>query len=166
MDREYEPGGAELAPPDARSLEARIRALPELSIGALRAAWTAAWDVPPPKGARRRLLMLGVAWKWQAKIHGGLPKPVAARLAALAAEFRQEGTPSSSRGRAGPAPQPRPGTRLIRIWRGERHEVQVTGSGYHWRGRDWRSLSAVAREITGCSRSGPRFFGLRDGRAP
>jgi hypothetical protein len=165
MDRENETGGAMAAPPDARSLAARIRALPELSIGALRAAWTAAWDAPPPKGARRRLLMLGVAWKWQAEIHGGLPKPLAARLAALEAAFRQTGAEEDAAPGGSGGKLPRPGTRLIRIWRGERHEVQVTGSGYRWRGRDWRSLSAVAREITGCRRNGPAFFGLRDGVA-
>jgi Protein of unknown function (DUF2924) len=166
MRRRNETGGADVAPPDARSLEARIRALPELPIGALRGAWTAAWDAPPPKGARRRLLMLGVAWKWQAEIHGGLPKPLAARLAAFEAQLRQTGAvEDAAPGRSG-GKLPRPGTRLIRIWRGERHEVQVTGTGYHWRGRDWRSLSAIARQITGGRRNGPRFFGLREGRAP
>ena len=47
-----------------------------------------------------------------------------------------------------------------------RHEVEVTESGYLWRGRCWTSLSSIAREITGTRRNGPAFFGLRDGDAP
>ena len=57
----------------------------------------------------------------------------------------------------------RPGSRLIRIWKADRHEVEVTEAGYLWRGESWASLSAVAREITGTRRNGPAFFGLRDG---
>ena len=55
-----------------------------------------------------------------------------------------------------------PGTRLIRVWKGERHEVQVTETGYLWRGHSWKSLSAIARAITGGRRNGPAFFGLRE----
>jgi hypothetical protein len=56
-----------------------------------------------------------------------------------------------------------PGTQLIRIWKGDPHEVRVTETGYLWRGRSWASLSVIAREITGARRNGPAFFGLRDG---
>lgn len=150
---------------DARSLEHRIRALAERPIGELKQAWTEAWTVPPPKGARRRLMMLGIAWKWQAELHGGFGKPLERRLATLEAAFRQGGAPNLEGARASP-PRLRPGARLIRTWKGERHEVQVTGSGYHWRGRDWRSLSVIAREITGSRRNGPAFFGLRHGAGP
>jgi hypothetical protein len=48
------------------------------------------------------------------------------------------------------------------VWKGERQEVQVTESGYLWRGEGWTSLSAVARAITGSRRNGPAFFGLRE----
>ena len=58
-----ETGGADVAPPPAEALglAARIEALADLSIADLRQAWAAAWGTPPPKGARRRLLMLGIA---------------------------------------------------------------------------------------------------------
>ncbi len=59
----------------------------------------------------------------------------------------------------------RPGARLIREWNGETHEVLVTEEGFQWRGQKWRSLSAIAREITGTHWSGPRFFGVRTGRS-
>jgi hypothetical protein len=54
----------------------------------------------------------------------------------------------------------KPGATLVREWHGEEHTVVVTEDGFEWRGLHWRSLSAIAREITGVRWSGPRFFGL------
>ena len=85
-------GGAHPAPPDAPPLEQRIAGLAALPIGGLREAWAEAWGVPPPKGARRRLLMLGIAWKWQADVHGGLSRQLERRRTALEAGFRRRGT--------------------------------------------------------------------------
>ena len=110
--------------------------------------------------------MLGIAWKWQAELHGGYARSAERRLAALEADFRQRALP---RGRTGTDPSPErlpPGSRLIRVWKAEQHEVEVTETGYLWRGRSWASLSSIAREITGTRRNGPAFFGLRDGDAP
>jgi Protein of unknown function (DUF2924) len=53
------------------------------------------------------------------------------------------------------------GTKLLREWRGVMHEVTVIEGGYEHQGKRCRSLSAVAREITGTQWSGPLFFGLR-----
>jgi hypothetical protein len=53
----------------------------------------------------------------------------------------------------------KPGTRLIREWRGQTHEVTVLDEGYEWQGVRYRSLSPIARAITGSRWSGPRFFG-------
>jgi hypothetical protein len=159
-------GGAGSAPPSHQPLEDRIGALADLSVPELKAAWSEAWGVPPPKGARRRLLMLGIAWKWQAQIYGGFTKPLERRLAALEAGRRQTGAVTEAASRTARARRRlMPGNRMIRIWRGERHEVHVTEDGYLWRGRSWVSLSAIAREITGTRRNGPAFFGLRDGAA-
>ena len=55
-----------------------------------------------------------------------------------------------------------PGTMLIREWNGERHEVMVLDGGFEYQGRKFRSLSAVAKHITGTKWNGPLFFGLRD----
>jgi hypothetical protein len=55
-----------------------------------------------------------------------------------------------------------PGTILVREWGGDRHEVRVLESGFEYRGMPYRSLSALARLITGTSWNGPAFFGLRD----
>jgi hypothetical protein len=157
-----ETGGADVAPPLVEALAARIGALPELSIAELRNAWAAAWGAPPPKGARRRLLMLGIAWQWQAELHGGFSRSVERRLALLEAEHRQSRAATRYR-RPPPQTGLRPGSRLIRIWGAEQHEVEVSDNGYLWRGQSWASLSSVAREITGTRRNGPAFFGLRDG---
>jgi hypothetical protein len=154
-------GGADIAPL-ARVLEARIGALPGLSIAELRQAWAAAWGAPPPKGARRRLLRLGIAWKWQAELYGGVSRSAERRLESLEADFRQSCAPNPTGHRPS---EIRPGSRLIRVWKAEQHEVEVTETGYLWRGRSWASLSSVAREITGTRRNGPAFFGLRDGEA-
>jgi len=54
---------------------------------------------------------------------------------------------------------------MIREWDGERHEVTALQSGFEYRGIPYRSLSAVARKITGTRWNGPLFFGLRTGRA-
>src|SRR5450759_5281195 len=61
-------------------------------------------------------------------------------------------------------PRIRAGTRLIREWRGEKHEVMVDGSGYEYRGKKFASLSEIARHITGTRWSGPLFFGLKTGK--
>ena len=153
--------GAVSAPPDFPAPE-RINAVAELPIGDLRQAWSEAWGAPPPKGARRRLLMLGIAWKWQAAIHGGLPKSLERRLAALEAGHLRGGAVDGAASARTAIRRLMPGARLIRVWKGDRHEVQVTETGYLWRGHSWKSLSAIARAITGCPRNGPAFFGLRD----
>lgn len=145
-------GGAEM-------LRDRIGALADLPITDLRAAWTSAWGTPPPKGARRRLMMLGIAWRWQAEVHGGFRPETARRLAALEkAHRRPDGVAAPD---IAGAARPRPGSRILRVWRGTQHEVHVTGTGYLWRGKSFGSLSSVAKAITGVNRNGPAFFGLR-----
>jgi len=62
--------------------------------------------------------------------------------------------------RAVAAASPKPGTRFLRDWNGTTHVVDVTAAGYLWNGQTYRSLSAIAREITGARWSGPRFFGI------
>ena len=61
--------------------------------------------------------------------------------------------------RAAPRATVKPGTRLVREWNGHTHTVLVHADGVEWRGTRYRSLSVVAREITGAHWSGPRFFG-------
>jgi len=105
-----------------------------------------------------RLLRLALAWEVQNEGYGG-------------SRCQREWTAVAERRAAGAGPEealsglkspPAPaGTRLMKTWGGETHEVIVLADGVLWRGRTWSSLSVVARAITGTRRNGPRFFGLR-----
>jgi hypothetical protein len=148
---------------DSANLYGRIEALADLDNVALRTAWQSAWGSAAPKGARKRFLMLGIAWKWQAEVFGGFSRELARRLLALEGTGRVAYITSDNPAtKALAIPRPLPGTRILRDWQGERHEVHVTEQGYLWRGKTYGSLSGVAKTMTGVSRNGPKFFGLRD----
>ena len=103
----------------------------------------------PPKGLSRRLLILSIGYAMQAKRYGSR------RLKKQALPKRAPTTsPNGNRAKL------RPGTRLIREWKGGSHIVEVVEGGFVWNGCSHHSLSAVARAITGARWSGPRFFGL------
>ncbi|SLN62789.1 hypothetical protein PEL8287_03440 [Roseovarius litorisediminis] len=152
-----------LAPSKATILRRRIEALGDLDNVALRLAWQSAWGSAAPKGARKRFLMLGIAWKWQAEVFGGFNRELARRLSALEVPDRVPGRlDERGKPKAISIARPLPGTRILRDWQGDRHEVHVTEQGYLWRGKTFGSLSGVAKAMTGVSRNGPKFFGLRD----
>ena len=139
----------------AADLTARLAALPEMAVVDLRAEWRRLYRADPPKGIGRHLLELAVAWKLQERVHGGLSAAVKRRLAELAKSMDEDGDLAKVR-----ATRLKPGVRLIREWQGQTHDVLVLEDGFQWRGQRWRSLSAIAREISGAHWSGPRFFGL------
>jgi hypothetical protein len=103
----------------------------------------------------RDLLVLGVAWKIQEQAYGGLGAATKRRLADLAKTMEQDGDLVRRR-----VARLKPGAKLIREWRGETHTVIVLEDGFEWRGKRRRSLSVIAKLITGAHWSGPRFFGL------
>jgi hypothetical protein len=141
--------------PGVDALTAQLAALSGMDAPALRAQWRRLYRSHPPKKLSRALLELGVAWKVQEQALGGLKPAATRRLDALAQALE------TGAGIAGPRRVTlRPGARLIRAWGGETHEVLVSADGFVWQGRTWRSLSAIARAITGTRWSGPRFFGL------
>jgi hypothetical protein len=115
----------------------------------LVAAWRRTVKTPPPKGISRRLMVQILTYEAQVQQRGGLKPAVRRRLARWAAGRAQS-----------PSPRLRPGARLVREWNGVSHVVDVTEVGLVWHGQGYRSLSAVARAITGTRWSGPRFFGL------
>ena len=136
-----------------------LSALAEMTVAGLDEEWRRLYGAPPPRMGRRSL-ELGVAWKLQERVHGGIGAAMKRRLAELARTMEEKGDLASTR-----AVKLKPGVRLMREWRGERHDVLVLEDGFQWRGRRWGSLSAVAREITGAHWSGPRFFGLEARKA-
>ncbi len=105
----------------------------------------------------RRLLELAAAYEAQARIHGGL-KPVVRRKLLQAAQPAAGSSMEKSR-RLAPGTLS-PGSRLVREWHGRSHTVEVTEDGFLYEGHRYRSLSSVARRITGAHWSGRRFFGL------
>jgi hypothetical protein len=127
--------------------------LSELTIFELRGEWRRLHRMPPPMRLSRDLLVRGITYKLQERAYGGLSIATARKLEQAAAD-------SLSRGSAPPISL-RPGTRLVREWRGVTHMVLIHADGIEWRGQRYRSLSWVARKITGARWSGPRFFGLR-----
>ena len=117
--------GAQIVPSNDPPLDERIADLAGLPIADLRLAWSDAWGTPPPKGARRRLLMLGIAWKWQADILGGMSRQLERRLEALQAGFRQGGR-ISDRERHVQDPGERLGEEgLAATGRSEEHDVRL-----------------------------------------
>jgi hypothetical protein len=130
--------------------------LSALTIFELRGEWRRLHRTPPPMRLSRDLLIRGIAYKLQERAYGGLSMAIARKL-----ERASAGPPS--RGAVIPAPpiSLRPGTRLVREWRGVTHTALIHADGIEWRGQRYRSLSVVARKITGARWSGPRFFGLR-----
>ncbi len=153
----------ERSAPEVSALRRRIEAIRDLDNVALRTAWQSAWGRAAPKGARNRILMLGIAWKWQVEVFGGPSRELARRLSSLEGTGRVASITSDKPATKTIAfARPLPGTRILREWQGERHEVHVTERGYLWRGKIFGSLSGVAKAMTGVSRNGPKFFGLRD----
>lgn len=127
--------------------EAFLASLETMSLASLRDEWRRRWG-PPPDMRSKRLIRHIIAWWIQAVQHGDLTADDRRRLKSTAT----------------PTLQPlQPGSRVAREYRGVVHEVIAEGRGFRYRDRDYRSLSAIAREITGVRWNGPRFFGLRPG---
>jgi hypothetical protein len=141
----------------------QLAALARMTHGEVQGEWRRLYRSHPPKKVGRDLLELGIAWKLQEKALGGFGAPTRRQLAGLVQTMSAGGDLSMPR-----TARLKPGARLLREWNGETHEVLVLETGFRWRGRHWRSLSAIAREITGARWSGPRFFGLqrRENAAP
>lgn len=119
----------------------------------LRAEWRLLHHTQPPKSLSRDLLLRGITYKIQERAFGGLTNSALRKLTVTVSE-----TTSAEKRRAAPSTVVKPGTRLVREWNGQTHTVLVQSDGVKWRGKRYRSLSVVAREITGAHWSGPRFF--------
>ncbi len=121
----------------------------------LVAEWTRSYGRPPFRQMSRDLLVRSLAHRLQEQRWGGLKPALARQLKQVAGGGKDARsiTPAASR--------PKAGTRLIRQWHGTTHEVLVTDAGFEWKGESWKSLSRIAREITGQKWSGPVFFGLK-----
>lgn len=132
-----------------------VAGLSDLKLETLRDLWRDRFGEPPPLRSTD-LMRRVLAERLQQAAYGGDPE-LDRRLAQAAARHR-------------PGRRPvvrtvafKPGSRLEREWQGQRHQVEIVEGGYIWSGRTCKSLSQVARLITGVRWNGPRFFGLREG---
>jgi len=137
-------------------IAAEIKKLEEVSTAQLKERWHRKWPVQLPKQVSRELLVLSLAGDLQATEFGGLPRELQRQIDALASDLKRTGKID------GNAPiRIKPGTRLVREWQGERHEVTVLEKRFAYKNKRFDSLSEIAREITGTRWSGPVFFGLK-----
>jgi hypothetical protein len=136
-----------------------IENLEQLTRAELRALWTEEMAEEPSSALGRDILALGVAYARQQRRYGGLSRPVAKELDRLLARALGDGSTDKT---LLPTRLPRAGTILVREWQGTTHHVTVTDDGFLWNGKPQRSLSSIARAITGTTWNGARFFGLRE----
>ena len=134
-----------------RSIGEALARLETLSPAELRIEWqTVTGDVVPRVSPR--LLRLALGYELQVAVHGGLSRQTQQRLSQIA----NGKTATRAAG---------PGTRLVREWGGKLHVVMIGEDGViRFSERNWKSLSEIARHITGTRWSGPAFFGLRQNR--
>ena len=131
----------------------KVVALPTLKNDDIKKLWQELFDEPAPK-KKRDYLIPRLAWRIQELAYGGLTDAAQERINRLM-RSKEPIKPSSNRIR-----RPAIGTKLIREYQGVQHHVTVARNGFEYQNRTYRSLSHVAREITGTRWSGPLFFGL------
>ncbi len=137
---------------------ARLATLKAMSVRDLKAEWEKLIGTSAPNNSRA-FLELRIAYRIQELTYGGPDRETRRMLDLLADEV--EGHARRKHQIADPR-NPVAGTKLLREWDGAEHTVTVLKDGFDWQGRKYKSLSAVARAITGTRWNGYRFFGLRE----
>lgn len=141
---------------------AQLAALKGAPAAALKARWRELFDTEPP-AYNRRFLESRLAYRIQELAYGGLSQQTLDRLKAMAKQYADQ-DPAARKAR--PMLRPVAGTKLIREWQGIEHCVTVRVEDFEYLGRPYKSLSSVAREITGTKWNGWVFFGLKASQAP
>lgn len=121
----------------------------------LKRQWSEAWGMPPPPKISRIMLEKSLAFKLREQAGLGLNPEQQEKLDRLVAAYKRNPAPLREL-------KVKPGTRLVRTWQGVQHTVLVGTAGYEYNGLTCRSLSEVARMITGTNWNGWAFFGIRD----
>jgi hypothetical protein len=145
---------------DNAQVLARLAGLKEMTVRELKAEWVKLFGIDAPNNSRP-FLEQRLAYRIQELTWGGPSKPVRQLLHALADEV--EGKKVRKSVIADPR-NPVIGTRLVREWDGTEHVITVLQGEFDWQGRRYKSLSAIARDITGTQWNGYRFFGLRENK--
>jgi hypothetical protein len=140
------------------ALEEEIASLPALSKAELLTRWRERLKQAPPSHLNKPILVPLLAYRLQEQACGRLKPAYKRRLRELAESFDQNSSGSKS---ISSSARIKPGTRLIRQWDGQTHQVTVAEEGFEYKGERYKSLSEIARLITGTRWSGPLFFGLK-----
>ena len=135
---------------------AKIAQLASLTIKDLRREWSLLFGTVPPAAARQDYLARAIAYRMQADLYGGLSSATLRRLKKLCVDMTADPENASVA-----KPMFKSGTRILREWHGEMHEAIVVSNGFLYNGETYKSLSMIARKITGTRWSGPVFFGLK-----
>ena len=141
-----------------QSLESEIAHLRGLDMDGLRARWRSLTGRRAPRHLSKGLMFRILAYRIQADALGDLDSATIRYLERIALDNDQGNSKSLPRS---DGDQIKPGAVLVREWQGADHHVMALSEGFAWKGQVYRSLSEVARAITGTSWNGPRFFGLR-----
>jgi hypothetical protein len=136
------------------SVAERVAALPQLDRVALCRLWKEIFNASAPPQLRKDFMIPILAYQIQAQAFKPLSAAVCGRLRQLTRAFETDADSAIS-----PMPNIKPGTRLVRQWRDQVHLVNVEARGYEYQGVRYKSLSKIARLITGTRWSGPLFFG-------
>lgn len=132
----------------------QVAAIAAMNPKELRAEWARARRDQRPSSFGPDLLARALAYAVQEKVAGGLPSSIAREIKRDAAKLAATSVCPNR------PPPLQLGTRLSREWHGVTHHVHVVQGGFEYRDQRYRSLTAIARQITGAGWSGPRFFGL------
>jgi len=142
-------------------IPARLAALKTAATADLKQQWRDLFESEPPP-FNRKYLESRLAYRIQELAYGGLKPEAIRRLEQLGEEL--DGGDKKKRSMRLDRDRPITGTRLLREWRGVEQVVTVTKEGFEWQGRPYKSLSAIARAITGTRWNGWTFFGLKNRR--
>ncbi len=127
----------------------QLAALQKMSTDELKDKWRDLYSTEPP-GCKKAFIQKRLAFRIQELFYGGLPEDAQKELLGM----------TNGRKNKNKSGLVLPGTRFIREWGGNRHEVIAREKGFEYEGRGFRSLSAIATEITGTKWNGRKFFGL------
>lgn len=142
-----------------KNIAAQILRLQDSELGDLKKQWQVVYKTNPPKHTSRDLLFRAIAHRLQENEFGKLKPTMQRRLSKMVSDPARTRdlklAPWINKSRI------KPGTRLLRMWKGKTHVVTVLERGFEYDGNKYGSLSQIAREIAGTRWSGPKFFGLK-----
>ena len=137
-------------------VEDELDRLPTTPIADLRKRYRELFRTEPPKAFGPDLLRRSIAQRIQEKAYGGLSRSTQRLLDQLVKTAM-----AKPNGRLELPRRIKPGSELVRTWKGRSYRVMVMADGFAYDGETFASLSEIASDITGTNWNGPRFFGLR-----